>query len=92
MELFTPSKKSVWTCSYKGHEIKVENTAKATLYIDGNEADKQKALISVLAILEAELPDSNETVTAIVGGTDDVDCRIIIGQKMETTFTLEKNK
>jgi len=92
MELFTPSKKEVWTCNYKGHEIRVENTAKATLFIDGKEAAQEKGIISVMAALEAKLPDSEETVMAFVGGATKVDCHIIIGQKPETSHFMENIK
>lgn len=84
------SGKEVWVTSYNGHEIKVVNKARTTMYIDGNEAAKQKHLLSSQIILQAAIPDTDKVVMARIYQKSASDyiisCDFIVGDLLTTEY------
>lgn len=81
----------VWTTEFEGHAIKVINSGKAKLYIDGEEVAKEKGLINFVATLQAEIPGTDYIVTAKVDGTKEpiVLCDIIVGKRLAVSYGKE---
>lgn len=76
--------KEVWITSYNGHEIKVVNKMRTTMYIDGNEVAKQKGLISSNLILQSAIPETDKIVIAHIHQKNSADlvtaCDFVIGE------------
>lgn len=83
--------KAVWIGEFEGHKIKVTNSGKAKLWIDGVEAAKEKGLIHLAIELRAEIPGTDYIVIANVDGTKEsiVTCDVMVAKKVELTFGKE---
>lgn len=84
MKLFK-SGHQAWVAEYEGHKIEVVNARNITLYIDGQEADQNKDLVTVACCLKGKLPDTDQDVIVFVNGMEDwtkVICHFIIGTEL----------
>lgn len=84
MKLFK-SDHQAWVAEYEGHKIEVVNARNITLYIDGQEADQNKDLVTVACWLKGKLPDTDQDVIVFMNGMEDwtkVICHFIIGTEL----------
>ena len=81
----------VWIGEFEGHKIKVTNSGKAKLYIDGVEAAKEKGLIHLEYELRAPIQGTDYIVIAKLDGTKDVItiCDVLVAKALSTTFGKE---
>lgn len=84
---------TAWVGEFEGHKIKVTNDGKAKLWIDGQEAAKEKGLIHLEYELRAPIPDTEYIVIAKLDGVKDsiVTCDVMIASKIEMTMGKENN-
>lgn len=82
---------AVWVGEFEGHKIRVTNSGKAKLWIDGVEVAKEKGLIHLEYELRAPIPNTDYIVIAKVDGTSDVivSCNVLVAKKVDLIFGKE---
>ena len=81
----------IWVGEFAGHKIKITNSGKARLYIDGIEAAKEKGLVHLQYELRAPIPDTEYIVIANVSGVKDsiITCDVMIAKKLDVVYGKE---
>lgn len=86
--------REVWVGEFEGHKIKVTNSGKAKLWIDGVEAAKEKGLLHLELELRAPIPGTDYIVIAKLDGAKDliVNCDVLIAMNLPMTFGKESEE
>lgn len=85
MKLFK-SNHQAWLTEYESHKIEVVNGRNVTLYIDGQEVDRNSDLITVMCFLKGKIPGTEQEVIAVLDGMENwtsAVCHFIIGTELD---------